>query len=314
MVHNNRRGTLFLVLGMTVISIQDILIKLLSDDLSIFQILFFRSTLGIIYIILFQKITRQPVILTTAYPALAIFRGLIFFFAYAAFFFAQSKMPIANATVLLLVSPFFITILSIFFFRSQVGYRRWLTMIVGFCGVVFICQPTAGEFNSYYLLPVLVALAYAAVVNITKMTSDKETLYQQVLYLCFIMGLLSGLMGLLFGDGRFDTAEHSEIVFITRAWNFSGINTLISLLAVSVFGIGGNLLMLGAYRIADPAVISPYEYTLLLWMILWGYLFWRDVPSLSIVIGMFLIVGAGIYLFHRERIRNREIASDSTSR
>ena len=314
MVHNNRRGTLFLVLGMTVISIQDMLIKLLSGDLSIFQILFFRSTLGIIYIILFQKITRQPVILTTAYPALAIFRGLMFFFAYSAFFFAQSKMPIANATVLLLVSPFFITILSIFFFRSQVGYRRWLTMIVGFCGVVFICQPTAGEFNSYYLLPVLVALAYAAVVNITKMTSDKETLYQQVLYLCFITGLLSGLMGLLFGDGRFDTAEYSEIVFITRAWHFAGINTLISLLAVSVFGIGGNLLMLGAYRIADPAVISPYEYTLLLWMILWGYLFWRDVPSLSIVIGMFLIVGAGIYLFHRERIRNREIASDSTSR
>ena len=314
MVHNNRRGTLFLVLGMTVISIQDMLIKLLSDDLSIFQIQFFRSTLGIIYIILFQKIARQPVILTTAYPALAILRGLMFFFAYSAFFFAQSKMPIANATVLLLVSPFFITILSIFFFRSQVGYRRWLTMIVGFCGVVFICQPTTGEFNFYYLLPVLVALAYAAVVNITKMTSDKETLYQQVLYLCFITGLLSGLMGLLFGDGRFDTAEYSEIVFITRAWHFSGINTLISLLAVSVFGIGGNLLMLGAYRIADPAVISPYEYTLLLWMILWGYLFWRDVPSLSIVIGMFLIVGAGIYLFHRERIRNQEIASDSTLR
>lgn len=314
MVHNNRRGTLFLVLGMTVISIQDMLIKLLSDDLSIFQIQFFRSTLGIIYIILFQKITRQPVILTTAYPALAIFRGLMFFFAYSAFFFAQSKMPIANATVLLLVSPFFITILSIFFFRSQVGYRRWLTMIVGFCGVVFICQPTTGEFNSYYLLPVLVALVYAAIVNITKMTSDKETLYQQVLHMCFITGLLSGLMGLLFGDGRFDTAEYSEIVFITRAWHFSGINTLISLLAVSVFGIGGNLLMLGAYRIADPAVISPYEYTLLLWMILWGYLFWRDVPSLSIVIGMFLIVGAGIYLFHRERIRNQKIASDSTLR
>ena len=299
---------------MTILAIQDVLIKLVSDELSLFQIQFFRSTIGIAVIIGYQVIIHEPIRLTTAYPLLTVCRGLMFFFGYSAFYFAQSKMPIATMTVLFLVSPFFITLTSILFFKSQVGYRRWLTMLVGFGGVVLICQPVAGDFSFYYLLPVLVALSYAVIVNITKMTSEKDTLYQQVLYLCFIMGLLSGLMGLLFGDGRFDTAEYSEIVFITRAWHFSGINTLISLLAVSVFGIGGNLLMLGAYRIADPAVISPYEYTLLLWMILWGYLFWRDVPSLSIVIGMFLIVGAGIYLFHRERIRNREIASDSTSR
>ena len=223
-------------------------------------------------------------------------------------------MPIATATVLFLVSPFFITILSIFFFKSQVGYGRWLTMLGGFGGVVLICQPAAGEFSFYYLLPVLVALAYAVIVNITKMTSDKDTLYQQVLYMYFITALLSGLMGLLFGDGRFNTVEYSEFSFVTRAWDFTDVNTALSLLGIAVVGASALLFLLGAYRIADPAVISPYEYTLLLWMILWGYIFWGDVPSLNIVIGMFLVVGSGIYLFYRERIRNQEIAIDSTVR
>jgi drug/metabolite transporter (DMT)-like permease len=312
--NNNLRGILFVLIGMTVSSIQDTLVKLFSDDLSIFQIQFFRSTIGIIWIILFQAAIRQPIILTTTYPGLSILRGALFFFAYSTFYFAQSKMPIATATVLFLVSPFFITILSILFFKSQVGYRRWLTMLVGFGGVVLICQPVAGEFSFYYLLPVLVALAYAIIVNITKMTSDKDTLYQQVLYMYFITALLSGLMGLLFGDGRLNTVEYSEFAFVTRAWVFTDINTAISLVGIAVVGASALLLLLGAYRVADPAVISPYEYTLLLWMILWGYIFWREVPSLYDLIGMSLIVGAGLYIYYREQIRNKDIKSDSILR
>ena len=241
-------------------------------------------------------------------------RGALFFFAYSTFYLAQSKMPIATATVLFLVSPFFITILSILFFKSQVGYRRWLTMLVGFGGVVLICQPAAGEFSFYYLLPVLVALAYAVIVNITKMTSDKDTLYQQVLYMYFITALLSGLMGLLFGDGRFNTVEYSEFAFVTRAWVFTDINTAIWLVGIAVVGASALLFLLGAYRVADPAVISPYEYTLLPWMILWGYIFWREVPSLYDLIGMLLIVGAGLYIYYREQIRNQNIENKSTLR
>jgi drug/metabolite transporter (DMT)-like permease len=300
---NNLRGIWFIVIGTTISSLQDTLIKLLSDDLSIFQIQFVRSTIGIVSIILFQIFIRQPVILTTAYPALSILRGILFFFAYSAFYLAQSKMPIANATVLFLVSPFFITILSILFFKSQVGYKHWITMLVGFFGIVLICQPTTGEFNFYYLLPILVALSYALIVNISKLTADKDTLYQQVLYMYFITALLSGLAGLLLGDGRFDTVEYSEIAFVVRAWEFSSLKTVIWLLAISVVGATALLFLLGAYRLADPSVISPYEYTLLLWMVLWGYIFWRDVPSLNVVVGMLFVVGAGLYLFYKERAK-----------
>jgi drug/metabolite transporter (DMT)-like permease len=71
---------------------------------------------------------------------------------------------------------------------------------------------------------------------------------------------------------------------------------------------------MGAYRVSDPAVISPYEYSLLIWMILFGYLFWGDIPSFNMAIGMVLIVGAGIYIFYRERIKSESITSEATIR
>ena len=299
---------------MTILAIQDVLIKLVSDELSLFQIQFFRSTIGIAVIIGYQAIIHEPIRLTTAYPLLTVCRGLMFFFGYSAFYFAQSKMPIATMTVLFLVSPFFITLTSIYFFKSQVGYRRWISILIGFIGVVLICQPKTGQFNYYYLIPIIVALSYAFSVIIVKKTADRDTLYQQMILSYLVMGLLSGITGLLFGDGRFDTAENSEVAFIVRSWQFVDIEATSKLFTISVLGSVGLLILMGAYRVADPAVISPYEYSLLIWMILLGYLVWGDVPSFNIAIGMVLIVGAGIYIFYRERVKSESIASAASIR
>ena len=309
---DNRKGIFFVIGAMTILAIQDVLIKLVSDELSLFQIQFFRSTIGIAVIIGYQVIIHEPIRLTTAYPLLTVCRGLMFFFGYSAFYFAQSKMPIATMTVLFLVSPFFITLTSIYFFKSQVGYRRWISILIGFVGVVLICQPETGQFNFYYLIPIIVALSYAFSVIIVKKTADRDTLYQQMILAYLIMGLLSGITGLLFGDGRFDTAENSEVAFIVRSWQFVDIESTFKLFTISGLGSVGLLVLMGAYRVADPAVISPYEYSLLIWMILLGYLVWGDVPSFNIAIGMVLIVGAGIYIFYRERIKSESIASEAT--
>ena len=309
---DNRKGIFFVIGAMTILAIQDVLIKLVSDELSLFQIQFFRSTIGIAVIIGYQVIIHEPIRLTTAYPLLTFCRGLMFFFGYSAFYFAQSKMPIATMTVLFLVSPFFITLTSIYFFKSQVGYRRWISMLIGFVGVVLICQPETGQFNFYYLIPIIVALSYAFSIIIVKKTADRDTLYQQMILTYLIMGLLSGITGLLFGDGRFDTAENSEVAFIVRSWQFVDIESTFKLFTISVLGSVGLLVLMGAYRVADPAVISPYEYSLLIWMILLGYLVWGDVPSFNIAIGMVLIVGAGIYIFYRERIKSESVDSDAS--
>ena len=209
MVENNRTGIFLILIGMTIFSIHDSLIKVLSPDISLIQLQFVRSLVGVLTIIAYLNLTHQPLIFRTGYPFLPIVRGLLSFFGYSAFYLAQSKMPIANISVLFLTSPFFITIISIFFFNSRVGWRRWLTIVIGFCGVIFICNPGEGKLNLYYVIPVLVAVGYAVSVILAKKTADKDTLYQTIMFQYLIVGLISAVLGLTFGDGRFDNEKYS---------------------------------------------------------------------------------------------------------
>ena len=79
MLEKNRKGIFLVISAMTILSVQDVLIKLVSDELSLFQIQFFRSMIGIALIIAYQKIIHEPIRLTTAYPLLTGCRGLMFF-------------------------------------------------------------------------------------------------------------------------------------------------------------------------------------------------------------------------------------------
>ena len=168
MLEKNRTGVFLIIIGMTIFSIHDSFIKVLSTDVSLIQIQFVRSSIAVLTILIYLKLTKQPFVFRTGYPFLTLVRGLLSFFGYSAFYLAQSKMPIANISVLFLTSPFFITIISIYFFDSRVGWRRWLAMVIGFCGVIFICSPEGGQLNLYYVIPVLVAVAYALSVILAK--------------------------------------------------------------------------------------------------------------------------------------------------
>jgi drug/metabolite transporter (DMT)-like permease len=310
----NGRGIMLVIGAMTIFSVQDIIIKLLSGDISLFQILFYRSSLGILLILIFQKIIGEPIRLWTAYPGLSLYRGITFFIAYSSFYFAQSKVPIANATVIFMVSPYFITIMSIVVFGSSVGVRRWVAMVVGFSGVLFIARPETGDFNWVYVLPLLVAILYSTSILIAKKTAEKDTVYQQIIVMYLVTTVLSGLMGLVFGDGSLVSLGIKGIEFLSHPWRIESGSINFYLLLITAIGTSGFLLLHSAYRIADPAVISPYEYSGLAVVIVLAFIVFGDVPSTSEVIGMVLIVGAGVYVFYRERIQGQQDAAEATLR
>ncbi|MFT5218238.1 MAG: drug/metabolite transporter (DMT)-like permease [Planctomycetota bacterium] len=311
---DNRQGILLVVVSMTIFAVQDVLIKFMSTEISMFQILFCRSIIGVVLIIIYLKLAGKPISFGTAYPFLSVCRGLLFFFGYSAFYFAQSKVPLANATVLFLVSPFFITIMAIIVFGSRVGYSRWLTMLVGFSGVVMIAQPEAGEFNFYYILPIATAFTYAISMMIAKFTAEKDTVYQQVIFMYLVTASLSGGLGLAIGDGRYNTDQMPNIEFLTQPWLFDSFYILASVVSIGIVGTIGFLMLTNAYRISDPAAITPFEYSGLLASMLGGYLFWGDIPQVNEAAGMVLIVGSGIFLLYRENIRGQQAAAEAPLR
>ena len=313
-MEDDKKGIILVVAAMTIFVVQDILIKFLSDDISMFQIMFCRSIIGVLLISTYLKLSNKPLKFGTNYPFLSTCRGLLFFFGYSAFYFAQSKVPIANAMVLFLVSPFFITIMSIIVFGSLVGISRWITMIIGFSGVIVIAQPEAGEFNFYYILPVLTAFTYAMSMMIAKFTAEKDNVFQQIIYMYLVTAAVSGVLGLGIGDGRFNTTEYAGYEFLTQGWHFDQMFILGGVFSIGIVGTIGFLLLTTAYRIADPAKVSPFEYSGLIATMLGGFIFWGDIPSMKEALGMILIVGSGLILFYRENRRNQTIASEAPLR
>jgi len=150
--------------------------------------------------------------------------------------------------------------------------------------------------------------------TIAKLTADKDTVFQQVIYMYLVTSLLSGLLGLGIGDGRFSTGAHPEIAFITQAWHMDDLLVIARLSAIGVVGTIAFLMLISAYRISDPAAITPFEYTGLLTTMLGGFLVWGEIPGLRVAAGMLLIVGSGIFLFYRENLRGQKMAAETPLR
>ena len=185
MIHNkdNPKAILLILLGMTVFALQDTLIKLLSDDTNIYLIYFIRCLVGLFVIFTYLKIKKIPIIIKTYYPLLTCVRTLAFFLGFSLYYYSLTKLSMAMAVTLFFVSPFFITILSMLIIKEKIGFRRWMAILVGFIGVYLVMDPRLDNFNIYSLFPVICALCYAFTVIIQKKTSDKDSLFSQVIHI-----------------------------------------------------------------------------------------------------------------------------------
>ena len=116
--------------------------------------------------------------------------------------------------------------------------------------------------------------------------------------------------------GAFNTSSiNNEILdFVFRSWVLNSYIQYILIFIVGVCVVGGFLLIFNAYRVGKPFVIAPFEYTILLWSIFYGWLIWDESVTIRSWVGMAMIVSAGIFLFYREKINNQEITTDQPLR
>ena len=134
MLSNSQKGILLIIIGMSIFSVQDVLVKYLSESTSVFQIFFFRSIIGLLITSLYLSLTKQKIIFKSQYPLLTLIRVVLFFSAFLAFYVSLSNLSLAVANTLFFTSPFFITIFSMIFLKERIGIRRWIAIIIGFLG------------------------------------------------------------------------------------------------------------------------------------------------------------------------------------
>jgi len=305
---NNSNGILFVIIAMALFSIQDALIKFIFEQAALYEIYFGRILIASIILGLYILVTKRKLKIKTEYPFLTVIRVLLHFFAFSFFFISLTYMSLAMANALFFSSPFFISIFARFFLKEELGIRRWYAIIFGFLGIYIILDPDFRDFEFKNLLPVLCALFYALSMTITKITSDKDDFYTQLFYFCTIALGLCMIIFLIFGSGKFDNFQDPTMKFIFREW-FTNVN--FAWKYIFIMGILASIsfaCIFKAYSSYSPSIISLFEYSLIIWSVIIGFIYFNDTPSFRTFLGIILIIGAGIYIYFREKLKKQNVA------
>ena len=311
---NNPRGILFILLGMALFSVQDALIKFIYEDAALYELYFGRTFVALILLLGYLKYSKQKIIFKTHYPFLTILRVICFFFGFSFFYISLTYMSLAMANALFFSSPFFVSILATIFLKEKVGIRRWSAIFIGFIGVYIVLNPNFNNFDYMKLAPVACALCYAISMIITKTTSDKDNVYTQMLHLYFGALLISILFFIFTGEGQFNNFTNPTFQFIFREWFTNSSYAWPFIIAMGCIGAFAFFFIFSAYSIASPSVVSLYEYSLIIWSILTGYILFNDIPTPRTFVGVSIIIGAGIYIYLREKTKDQLIVTDTPTR
>jgi drug/metabolite transporter (DMT)-like permease len=246
-----------------------------------FQMLFVRGLF--VLPVLMALIIRQSGLsgFRTAHPKAHFWRGLVSFLTPAAFFTALGEMPLADATVIFLGAPVITTALAVVFFKEKVGWMRISAILVGMCGVVIAMQPGTEIFEPISLLAAVAAVGYSIMVLIGRWLSQREGLLQVVFYNYVFIGIFSGI-GAAF-TWKAMAIDHLQIIALMAALSF-----------------GGHMLMTKAYQLGEANVVAPFQYTGVIWSVIYGIIIWGDVPGVHIFIGAAVIVSSGLFILYRE--------------
>lgn len=304
----------FFIFAMAMIPLNDSLIKLMSDHLSIFQVLATRAFVCLIILACIPGAISSLSGLSWKTIGKLCFRGICLVGAMLFFFLPLSVLPLAEVTAIFFTAPLLISLLSIPILGEKLGIFRLSAVIVGLVGVLIIVQPGGAGFSLAYLMPVISATSYSAFQIITRYMRNEASVISMVVFqnlIYFLTGLIGLGLTMAFVTGDID----GEVTgFLLRGWSTPyNIEYL-------YFAVGGVIVLMLAfastnvYSNVEATYVAPFEYVALPTAILWGVLIWGDWPDLHTWIGIVLILGGGLFMIYRENQLAKEVASQMPMR
>lgn len=284
---SNIRGVLAMLAAVGTFAIMDVTMKRLVEWYPAMQVTFLRGAASLPLLVGATALFGQWGDLIPRRWRLHIARGLLSVLVLWLFVFSVKRLSLADAYSIFMSAPLLITALSVPLLREHVGWRRWLAVLVGLIGVLFVLKPTGTNWITLGGLAAFgAAIGYALNVLTIKMLARSDTGAATVLWALTILTAVSGALAI-------PTWEAVR-------WQHAG---WIALLGIS--GALGQYLITYAFRCAAPSVLAPLEYTALAWGVLFDYVLWHTMPSARMLIGASIIVASGLYVLRRERLANR---------
>jgi drug/metabolite transporter (DMT)-like permease len=248
------------------------------------EVIFFRCAFAFIACIGLVMAQGGLPLLRTQRLGGHIGRAMLQFMAMSSMFTAFGMMPLADAVAISFSSPLFLTVLSIPLLGEKVGRYRWGAVIAGFIGVLVMVRPGSGVLESGAIF----ALSNAVFGAISTIGVRRMTLTEHSATLVFYQGLIATILSaclLPFG-------------WVTPTWI-----DLLMLVTIGLASGAGQYLWTQAFRFAPAAVAAPFNYTAMIWAMMFGYLVWGDVPTLALLAGAAIVASSGLFILYRETRR-----------
>ncbi len=306
-------GALILVFGLFLFSIQDIVIKYFSGHYSVLQIVFIRGLVALGVFALVFRFTREAIALKSRKPLLMVFRGLLGFTSYTCYYLAVAAMPLAEVVSITFTMPLFVTAMSALILGETVGPRRWSAVLIGFVGVLIILSPS-GQFNSLAVVFAFgAAITYASQTILTRFLGSHDHPLTIAFNAILIFTCASGLLSLFLFSGVITiSSSHPSLAFFGRDWMQPQAIDFVLMVAIGFIAAIGFYSLSKAYCSSEASAIAPFEFTYILWAVVFGYLFWNETPGPTTVLGVVILISSSIYIWYRERLLAREESTDAT--
>jgi len=288
MLSKNQLGFLYMFLAVCAFSIMDLIVKW-SENYPVGEVLFFRGFCGIITIFFIIPKDRYKDFYKTDRFFLHLKRCISGLVAIVAIFIALRKLPLATVVSITFAAPIFTTIMSIYFLNEKVGLYRWLAVMVGFIGILIISEPGYSSLNIYYIFPIIFCLGLSYVAIAIRQLSTTEPVWLIGLYFSFSIMLMS-------------------FFTLPQGWIIPSLKDLFLLSMVGVLGGLANLWLTQSYKFSEVSLVTPLKYLALIFAIIFGYLFWNEVPTTKTLTGSLLVIISSIIIFRREIYYKKQVS------
>lgn len=284
------RGPLLMVLAMAGFAIEDMLIKKLTIDLPVGQVLMLFGLGGMLAFALIARLRGHALRNPAATSRPMLIRAVCEVTGRLGYTFAIALTPLSTASAILQATPLVVAAGAVVFFGETVGPRRWSAIAMGFVGVLLILRPGLDGFTPTSLFAVVGMLGFAGRDLATRAAPVSMPNALLGVY-GFMMLIIAGAIALSYSGGAsLPSPQH---------WGWLGLATGFGVLAYSA--------LTGAMRTGEIAVVAPFRYTRLVFAMVLGVTVFSETPDALTLIGSAIIVGSGLYTIFRSQRRNAAV-------
>lgn len=277
---NARLGIAIMLVGVLMFALNDTLGKWLVATYSVGQVLLIRSAAALLVLAPLLWRGGWAPLVKVERPGMQFLRVALSSLDVYCFYFAVIYLPLADVMTYWLAAPIYVAAMSPFMLGEHVGWRRWTAIFIGFIGVIVALEPSAATLTAPALISILGSFAFAFMMlsgRSLRATPDTTLVFWQ------IVG--AGLFGLVTAPFGWVTPNAPDLLLL----GLLGVVAMVAHVCVN-----------RSLKLADAATVAPFQYTLLFWAVIFGWIVFGDVPRPAMLLGAAIIVSAGLFIFYRE--------------